>query len=217
VELLEVKSATRLSRDAPVREDSPSVSNREKILDATVQVAVRDGILNMTLDAVAKVAGVSKGGLLYHFRSKDELITGMLVHYRGEVQRVLEERMAADANPRGRLIRAMIQTVFSRTRASGKAASTRSEMRRFFMAILAAAVNNPRLLDPVRQNAQQMRERLLAEGPDGVRQIALRAAIDGLMLWERLGIISSDEKLYESIIDELLTLAEGPDPSVSKE
>ncbi len=62
-----------------------------------------------------------------------------------------------------------------------------------------------------------MRECVLAEAPDGVRQIALRAAIDGLVLWEHLGLISSDDPLFTSILDELLTLAEGPDPSVPKE
>ena len=67
------------------------------------------------------------------------------------------------------------------------------------------------------RNAQQMRELLLSEGPNGLRQLALRAAIDGLMLWEHLGLISPDDPLYPSILDELLTLAEGPDPSVNRE
>ncbi len=208
--------------DDPGRGDSnsagvPSRSNRDKILHAAVQVAVRDGIMAMTLDAVAQEAGVSKGGLLYHFRSKDELIAGMLLRFKDEVQSQLEKRIAADPNPRGRFIRAMIRTVFPRAGAGDAQASTRSELSRFFMAVLTAAVNNPRLLDPVRKSAQQMRERLLAESPDGVRQVALRAAIDGLVLWEHLGVISPDDPLHQSILDELLTLAEGPDPSDSRE
>jgi AcrR family transcriptional regulator len=201
----------------PDAESGPSRSSREKILHAAVQVAVRDGILAMTLDAVAQEAGVSKGGLLYHFRSKDELIAAMLVHFRAEVQGRLEKEIAIDPNPRGRFIRAMMQTVFPRARAGDPGDSTRSELLRLVMTILTAAVNNPRLLDPVRQNARQMRERLLAEGPNGLRQILLRAAIDGLVLWEHLGLISTDDPLYESILDELLILAEGPDPSVPKE
>jgi AcrR family transcriptional regulator len=210
----------RDDRSTPAVSDpptGPSRSNRDKILHAAVQVAVRDGIMAMTLDAVAQEAGVSKGGLLYHFRSKDELIAAMLVRFREEVQGQLEERVAADPNPRGRFVRAMIQMVFPRARARDEGPSTRSEMSRFFMAVLTAAVNNPRLLDPVRKNAHEMRERLLAEAPDGLRQIALRAAVDGLVLWQHLGVISPDDPLHQSILDELLTLAEGPDPSVSKE
>jgi AcrR family transcriptional regulator len=197
--------------------NGPSRSNRNKILHAAVQVAVRDGVMAMTLDAVAQEAGVSKGGLLYHFRSKDDLITAMLVHFKEEVQGQLERRMAADPNPQGRLVRALVRMVFPAPGAGETGTSTRSELSRFFMAILAAAVNNPRLLDPIRKDAQQMRQRMLATAPDGVRQIALRAAIDGLVLWEHLGIISPDDPLHQSILDELLTLAEGPDPSVPKE
>ena len=54
------------------------LSSRERILAAAVQVALREGVSAMTLEAVAREAGVSKGGLLYHFASKDELIAAML-------------------------------------------------------------------------------------------------------------------------------------------
>ncbi len=37
-----------------------------------------EGVEKLTLEAVAKKAGISKGGLLYHFPTKDELILGMV-------------------------------------------------------------------------------------------------------------------------------------------
>jgi AcrR family transcriptional regulator len=212
-----MKRDDRSSQEGSEIEGAPTRSNREKILDATVQVAIRDGVMAMTLDAVAQEAGVSKGGLLYHFRSKDDLLAAMLVHFSTKVKGQLEEQIAADPNPRGRFIRAMVQTVFPRGRAGDAGALTRSETSRFFMAVVTAAANNPRLLDPIRRNAQQMRDLLMAEGPNGLRQLALRAAIDGLVLWGHLGLISTDDPLYPSILDELLTLAEGPDPSVNRE
>ncbi|MDO8275460.1 MAG: TetR/AcrR family transcriptional regulator, partial [Serpentinimonas sp.] len=43
---------------------------RNALLEATNTVILRDGIAHLTLEAVAKEAGVSKGGLLYHFPSK---------------------------------------------------------------------------------------------------------------------------------------------------
>jgi AcrR family transcriptional regulator len=212
-----MKRDDRSSQEGSEVEGIPVLSNREKILHATVQVAIRDGVMAMTLDAVAQEAGVSKGGLLYHFRSKDDLIAAMLVHFSTKVKGQLDEKIASDPKPRGRFIRAMVETVFPRGRAGDAGASIPSETSRFFMAIVATAANNPRLLDPIRRNAQQMRELFLAEGPNGLRQLALRAAIDGLMLWEHLGLISRDDPLYPSILDELLTLAEGPDPSDNRE
>ena len=38
----------------------------------------RDGAQALTLDAVAAEAGVSKGGVLYHFASKRALIDGLI-------------------------------------------------------------------------------------------------------------------------------------------
>ncbi|WP_344196435.1 TetR/AcrR family transcriptional regulator [Aeromicrobium alkaliterrae] len=53
-------------------------STRDRLLDAFEQLLVDGGGRAATLDAVAAAAGVSKGGLLYHFHSKDELVEGML-------------------------------------------------------------------------------------------------------------------------------------------
>jgi AcrR family transcriptional regulator len=58
----------------------------DRILDAAEELVCTRGIAGFTLDGVAQAAGVSKGGLLYHFRSKDSLISGM--------QRRMASRMA---------------------------------------------------------------------------------------------------------------------------
>jgi AcrR family transcriptional regulator len=50
---------------------------RTRLLDATRQILVERGAGQLTLDAVAELAGVSKGGLLYHFPSKSALIEGL--------------------------------------------------------------------------------------------------------------------------------------------
>ena len=48
-------------------------TSRERILDAYADVLTDEGECHATLEAVAARAGVSKGGLLYHFPSKDQL------------------------------------------------------------------------------------------------------------------------------------------------
>lgn len=55
-----------------------STDTKEKLLDAFDVLLDEAGTSGATLDAVAAKAGVSKGGLLYHFRSKVELIRGSL-------------------------------------------------------------------------------------------------------------------------------------------
>ncbi|MCK9916892.1 MULTISPECIES: TetR/AcrR family transcriptional regulator [Microbacterium] len=51
---------------------------RESVLDAYEDVVIADGPAAATMDAVARAAGVSKGGLLYHFASKDALQSAVI-------------------------------------------------------------------------------------------------------------------------------------------
>ena len=52
----------------------PAPAARERVLDAFESILVEHGERTATLDAVAESAGVSKGGLLYHFGSKQALV-----------------------------------------------------------------------------------------------------------------------------------------------
>lgn len=55
---------------------------RDRALEAFQAILVDDGERAATLEAVATRAGVSKGGLLYHFASRQELVQAMLQHMR---------------------------------------------------------------------------------------------------------------------------------------
>jgi len=51
---------------------------REAVLDAFERLIIGEGERSATLDATAKAAGVSKGGLLYHFGSRHALVGGLI-------------------------------------------------------------------------------------------------------------------------------------------
>src|SRR5688572_26165582 len=55
---------------------------REAVLDAFERLIIADGERAATLEATARAAGVSKGGLLYHFASREALIAGVLERLR---------------------------------------------------------------------------------------------------------------------------------------
>jgi AcrR family transcriptional regulator len=59
------------------RPDPTSSSTCDRILDAAQDLICIGGIGGFTLYAVARLAGVSRGGFLYHFSSKDSLISGL--------------------------------------------------------------------------------------------------------------------------------------------
>ncbi|KRE28568.1 TetR/AcrR family transcriptional regulator [Agromyces sp. Soil535] len=71
---------------------------RDAVLDAFEGILVHDGERAATLDATARAAGVSKGGLLYHFASKEALIEGLI----GRLEALVEGDVEAiDHAPEG--------------------------------------------------------------------------------------------------------------------
>lgn len=71
---------------------------RERVLDAFETVLLAEGERGATLDATAREAGVSKGGLLYHFASKEALVAGLLERMK---QRAATEMTELEAAPEG--------------------------------------------------------------------------------------------------------------------
>ncbi|QIS01023.1 TetR family transcriptional regulator [Nocardia brasiliensis] len=55
-----------------------TATTRDRILDALESLLLEKGMSHVTLENVAATAGVSKGGLLYHFKSKDALLAGLV-------------------------------------------------------------------------------------------------------------------------------------------
>src|ERR1700722_11797421 len=53
-------------------------SAKDDILDAAEAVVVDKGAAHLTLDAVTERAGISKGGLRYHFESKEALLAALV-------------------------------------------------------------------------------------------------------------------------------------------
>ena len=63
---------------ATIEDMSRPPAARDAVLDAFEGILVHDGERAATLDATARAAGVSKGGLLYHFASKEALVAGLI-------------------------------------------------------------------------------------------------------------------------------------------
>ncbi|MDJ1641578.1 TetR/AcrR family transcriptional regulator [Streptomyces pakalii] len=55
-------------------------SKRSQILEAATRVVQREGVKSVTFDSVAAEAGLTKGGLLYRFASRDDLVLAIHQH-----------------------------------------------------------------------------------------------------------------------------------------
>lgn len=173
-----------------------------RILDAAEAVVVRQGIGNLTLEAVAVEAGISKGGLLHHFPSKDKLIEAM-VRRCAEGWRECSIGAYEAAPPgRGRMARALL----------GHLADTDSwsdQCQRSSSAVFAALAQNPALIEPMRAVYAEIRQRLNEDDlPAGVAE-TVAAAMDGLWLYRVLGLTTVDAALMERIRRALEPLVAG--------
>lgn len=68
---------------------------RQRLLDATVRCLVRHGHAGTTTQRIQDEAGVSRGALLHHFRSKDELFVAAVQHIANGQLRAIRERLTA--------------------------------------------------------------------------------------------------------------------------
>jgi AcrR family transcriptional regulator len=168
----------------------PPADTKSKLLDAAGAVIRRDGPQSLTLDAVAKEAGVSKGGLLYHFAHKQELIEALVARWLGDFGDEIE---AADPH----FVRGYV-------RASDPAGAVADEV-----GMLAALVADPAVLRTVRDRYAIWQDRVEREGSDPVDATVARLAADGLWLAELLGMAPPRGALRDKVLARMLELA-GP-------
>lgn len=81
---------------------------RESVLDAFEAILVDGGERSATLDATARRANVSKGGLLYHFASKEALESGLIDRLGRLVDVDIEAITTADEGPIAYFLRSSV-------------------------------------------------------------------------------------------------------------
>ena len=161
----------------------------DALLDAAEAVVARDGITRLTLDAVAAEIGMSKGGVLHHFPTKDRLVEAMVVRsaetWRATYMRAYE---LMPPGP-GRMARALFHHCLS------DAKGWTRELQRSSSACFAAYAQNPKLIAPMRDVYSDLHERLKNDGlPPGVGE-TVGAAINGLWLYFVLGLVPVNQDL----------------------
>lgn len=133
----------------------PETSNKEsrqptrrnarlRIMEAAAALAHEIGPARLSLDAVAERAGLSKGGLLYHFPTKASLILALVTQYCEEIER--EAGMSAEPGCRvtAEGIACGLMRAFSKKHAAPSGGGG--------LEVLTALAETPELLDPVRQH-----------------------------------------------------------------
>lgn len=161
------------------------------LLDAAEAVVVRQGIANLTLDAVAAEAKLSKGGLLHHFPNKDRLVEAMVERSAAGWRQCYETAYALSPPGPGRLTRGLLTHCFTK--------SWTEQLKCSSSAVFAALAHNPSLIAPMRAAYTDLYKRIAEDDlPPGVGD-AVAAAIDGLWLNWVLGLVPVDQALVSRV------------------
>ena len=171
--------------------------SKDAILDAAEAIVVESGASRMTLDAVAERTGISKGGLMYSFPSKDALIEGMINRMSARLEGFREEarqRLPGDhVNELMIEIRTMQAMVESDNRPSA--------------ALLAVVANQPELVDGMHKDLQDRFFNKITRKDDFVRSSILFFAAMGIHFHKLLNISILDDEMQSRIFQELIRLA----------
>lgn len=169
-------------------------SKREQVLMAAVKLVQEQGVAQLTLEAVAVKAGVSKGGLLYHFPNKEALIQGMIDELVDGYAADMQNRVERDQQPYGKWSRAYAKSTFQEVEEGFPVSS----------GLLAALFTNPELLERMRKQYAEWQEKIESDQGDSVRPTIVRLAADGLWFAEIFGLAPLDSRLRKQVADELV-------------
>lgn len=173
-----------------------SAETRKTILHAAQWVVARRGVARLTLEAVAREAGLSKGAVLYHFATKEKLVEGMLAYMVEGFNRLFRQFREAENSSPGAATRAYVRACLEYPEGGNQAAS----------ALIAAVATNPGLLDLLRRHFREWQRSIAKDGIDVPRATAVRLATDGLWFCELFGFQLPDARLRKQVIAELLKL-----------
>ncbi len=178
-------------------------STKSRIIEAAEDVVLRHGVTHLTLDAAAAQAGLSKGGVLYHFPTRDSLVAGMVDKIIEEFDRDVDRLLVHD-QAAGCFTRAYI-------RATLAPSSLRPDREdRVGAALIAAAAAEPALLVPLQQAAGRWQQRIELDGIDPVVATVIRLAVDGLWMCDLFGMAPPSASRRSELGELLAQMTERP-------
>ncbi|MGH6809550.1 MAG: TetR/AcrR family transcriptional regulator [Ensifer adhaerens] len=179
-------------------------SARDRILTAAEAIVVGKGVSSLTFDEVAEQTGLSKGGILYHFASKDALIRAMVERFVYRFETGLAGIEKEDEDPHGRYTRAYVGATL------GEAASTGEQYDRLGASITAALSNFPDLLEIVRQQNIRCQAAVEGDGLDPVDATIIRLAVEGLWMAEVFNVMHLDPEMKRKVTARLIERTRAP-------
>jgi len=176
-----------------------------RILDAAEALVRERGVSGLTIEGAAQGAGVSKGGLLYHFGTKEALLTAMLERLGRILAEDVQTMIASQIEGPGRVARALLEWAFG-----DLADEINERCDRIAAVFLAAFHHDPALLGPARAIIARIRAEIAMDGlPPGHGEVIM-AAGDGMLMARIFGLYTVTNEQREAMRAALAPLAGAP-------
>ena len=77
----------------------PADQRRDQLLNAALLLLMRDGYRATTTDAIARQAGLTKGAIYFHFKSKEDILCQLMKRYFDQFKAALQEGGVTQLSP----------------------------------------------------------------------------------------------------------------------
>lgn len=167
-------------------------SSRDVIVDSAIELARREGVAAVTFDAVSKEADLSRGGIIYHFPSKDALLVAMVESIARSWEEALQDTLGKPyiESTSGERIRAYLQVAVTST--------ARSDIAMLIDPAVPVDGEHP-VQRVVRRWAPSAAE--ATESELGLQYYVVRLVADGLWLHSALDVDAVDPDLQARLVE----------------
>lgn len=143
---------------------------RAAILAAAAEAMAERGT-GVSLDYIAKRAGVSKGGLFHHFANREALIVALVNDAQQQLRKNVLKHLDLAENAPGKLLRAYVRALTS---------GSEDVMQYFTSATIWSGIDQiPKVAEIAEADARWWAENLAADGLSAGRILVVRRAAEG--------------------------------------
>ncbi|WP_230596713.1 TetR/AcrR family transcriptional regulator [Rhodococcoides fascians] len=184
----------------------PQTRNAARTKDAVLTGAARALLAHgsaVTIAAIAEASGVSKGGVLHHFSTKEILIKALAEDFLRQFREDVVRNVDLSENAPGKLLRAYVRTISTHARDLSATTMTESQW-----GILSLMPEVRAILDA---DARRWREQFQEDGLHLDRILVVTRAADGLAAAARdEASLTTDEVEHTTAILLRMTFGDGP-------
>ncbi|WP_068672230.1 TetR/AcrR family transcriptional regulator [Oceanobacillus sp. Castelsardo] len=176
--------------------ESKAGKKRRLILDTAKQIILDSDFSSLTLDAVAKKANISKGGLLYHFPNKESLIKGLAQYIFDEFTFLFYKYAENDMNETGKWTRALIETTKFDLEHNGE----------LNVGILAISFLEPEIAKDISESYMTILKKLEDDKINPLTATIIRHTLDGIYYSQLLNVAPLKKEKTDEVFQHLLKM-----------